>query len=255
MYVERHGSGPQLFLGLHGWSGDHTTFDPLLPYLPPAASLFAVDLPGCGKSPAPPEWRLETVAGEIADTIRRLAAPSLTLVGNCSGGLLGLCAVRLLAEAGEGAAVERLVLIDPFAYWPWYFKVFASPAIGRYAYAATFANPLGRRIVNAALAKKRRGETDLTEGFDAVDPSVTLAHLRILREIGAPEQFAAIRVPVHIVHGERTFAAVRRSAGIFRSIWPDAEVTELRGAGHVPLREAPAPAAAIIFGGKACRET
>lgn len=255
MYVERHGSGPRHFLGLHGWSGDHTTFDPLRPFLPPDASLFAADLPGCGSSPPPAEWRLAAVAGEIADTIRRLARPALTLVGNCSGGLLGLCAARSLAEAGESNTVERLVLIDPFAYWPWYFKVFASTAIGRYAYATAFANPLGRRIVNAALARKRKDETDLTEGFDTVSPSVTLAHLRILREIGGPEQFAAIRAPVHIVHGERTFTAVRRSIGIFRRIWPHLAVTELGGAGHVPLREAPAPAAAVIFGGEACRAT
>lgn len=255
MYVERYGTGERRFLGLHGWSGDHTTFDPLLPFVPPDASLFAADLPGCGRSPAPAEWSLARVGEEIAATIRRLAEPSLTLVGNCSGGLLGLCAVRLLAEAGQGDKVGRLVLIDPFAYWPWYFRVFASPAIGRYAYATTFANPLGRRIVNAALARKRKDGTDLTEGFDTVSPSVVLAHLRILREIGGPEQFAAVRAPVHIVHGERTFAAVRRSIGIFRRIWPHLAVTELGGAGHVPLREAPAQAAAIIFGGEACRAT
>ncbi len=255
MYVERHGTGERRFLGLHGWSGDHTTFDPLLPFMPPDASLFAADLPGCGRSPIPAEWRLAPVAEEIASAIRRLAEPSLTLVGNCSGGLLGLYAVRLLAEADEGHKVDRIVLIDPFAYWTWYFKVFASPAIGRYAYATAFANPLGRRIVNAALAKKRMDETDLTEGFDAVSPTVTLAHLRILREIDGPEQFAAVRAPVHIVHGERTFTAVRRSIGIFRRIWPHLTVTELGGAGHVPLREAPAQAAAIIFGGEACRTT
>lgn len=248
MYVRRHGSGPRLFLGLHGWSGDHTTFDPLLRFLPPDASLFAADLPGCGRSRAPAEWSLASVTREIADTIRRLAERPLTLVGNCSGGLLGLCAVLALHESGQGASVGRLVLIDPFAYWPWYFRVFLSPAVGRWAYAAAFANPLGRRVVNAALAPKRKQATDLTEGFDVVPPSVTLAHLRILMEIGAAERFAAIRAPVHILYGERTFAGVRRSIGIFRGIWPHLAATELGGAGHVPLREAPAQAAAVIFG-------
>ncbi|MGB9612078.1 MAG: alpha/beta fold hydrolase, partial [Bryobacteraceae bacterium] len=96
MHVERYGSGSICVLGLHGWSGSHQTFAPLEPWLPPDVSLYAPDLPGYGRSPAPRAWRLELVAAEIASLIRQLAQPSLTLLGNCSGGLLGLSAVLRL---------------------------------------------------------------------------------------------------------------------------------------------------------------
>ena len=34
MFVKRYGTGPRHFLGLHGWSGDHRTFEPLIHDLP-----------------------------------------------------------------------------------------------------------------------------------------------------------------------------------------------------------------------------
>lgn len=248
MYLKRHGAGPQIFLGLHGWSGDHRTFDPLVPFLPAGATLYAPDLPGCGATPAPASWRLEPIAGELAGLVRRLARPTLTLIGNCSGALLGLAAAMRLLQAGEISRLERLVLIDPFAYWPWYFRVFGSESIGGYAFAAAFGNPVGRWVVNAALAANRRPETNLTEGFTARSAPVARAYLRLLSEIEGPEQFAALARPIDILHGERTFGAVRRSAQIFASIWPQARVRVIAGAGHLPILEAPEGVARCAFG-------
>lgn len=247
MHVERHGSGSRIFLGLHGWSGDHRTFDPLAPYLPPEATLYAPDLPGCGATPEPTCWTLEAVAGELVDLVRELARPSLTLIGSCSGALLGLEAAMRLLEAGESARLERLVLIDPFGYWPWYFRVFVSERIGRYAFAVSFANPLGRWVVNAALAARRRPETDLTEGFAGCRASTALSYLRLLGAIQSPEQFAPLRLPIDILHGEKTFRAVRRSAQIFARLWPQARIHVIAGAGHLPILEAPALVARYAF--------
>jgi len=249
MHVEQHGTGPRIFLGIHGWSGDHRTFDPLLPYLPPDATLYAPDLPGCGATPPPERWTLGAIAGELAGLLRALARPSLTLIGNCSGALLGLAAALRLLETGEICRLERLVLIDPFAYWPWYFRVFVSESIGRYAFAAAFGNPAGRRLVNAALAANRRPETDLTEGFTARSAGIARAYLRVLAEIRGPEQFAPVAMPIELLHGERTFGAVRRSAQIFARIWPQARIRVVAGAGHLPILEAPQAVAEVAFGG------
>lgn len=254
MHVERYGCGPQRALGLHGWSGDHTTFEPLLAYLPSHTSLYAPDLPGCGRSPAPAEWRLECVADEIARLMEELAGPRVTLIGNCSGGLLGLCAtLRLMERAAAEDLIERIVLIDPLAYWPWYFRVFASKKIGRFAYACSFANPAGRWVVNLCLANRRQAGTNLTEGFQNVSGAVLRAYLDILGEIEGPEKFKGIGVPITILHGEHTFGSVRRSAGIYRGIWPQAKVIEVTGAGHLPLIEAPEAVADALFGRSLCR--
>jgi len=253
MYVERYGQGPQRVLGLHGWSGDHRTFAPLLRCLPPEVSLFAPDLPGCGRSPAPKEWRLAAVADEIAELMEELAGPALTLLGNCSGGLLGLSAIKRLQQSGRPPDWERIVLIDPLAYWPWYFSVFASETIGRYAYACSFQNPIGRWLVNASLSRQRKRDTDLTEGFDSIPARVTLAYLRILREIPGPEAFSGIQAPITIVHGAKTFASVRKSAAVYQRLWPQAEIEELTGAGHLPLTETPEAVVQVLLRRQECR--
>jgi pimeloyl-ACP methyl ester carboxylesterase len=240
MYIARYGSGPRRFFGVHGWSGDHRTYAALVPYLPPDVTLYAPDLPGCGLSPDPAVWDLDALAGEVAEAIRRIT-PS-TVVGNCTGGLLALRAVLALAET----EVERFVLIDPFASWPWFIKVFLAPG-GRSLYTATFGNPAGRWLVNAALAGKRNRGTSMTEGFRRGRLDATYRHLLALRQIRGPEDFSAVTVPMHIVYGARTFGGVRESMPRWKTIWPRAVFTEVPGAGHLPIADAPAALAGIIF--------
>jgi pimeloyl-ACP methyl ester carboxylesterase len=252
MHVERFGSGKTIYYCLHGWNGDHRTFLPLVSYLPPFATLVAPDLPGCGRSPAPARWVLEEVTEVIARSIVQEAKGPVVVIGNCSGGLLALGAALLLEEGGFSEAICRMVLIDPFAYWPWYFRVFLSKGWGRYAYAATFANPLGRWITNFALRSKRRSETNLTEGFASADHEILFRYLNLLREIGPIEQFRRLRIPIDLVYGERTFHAVRRSIAVWKRIWPQAAVWSLPQAGHLPIQEAAGDLSRIIFGGDAC---
>ncbi|HZH89746.1 MAG TPA: alpha/beta fold hydrolase [Pyrinomonadaceae bacterium] len=246
MYAKRYGTGErEFYFGLHGWSGDHATFAPLAAHVPARASLYSADLPGCGQSPAPRSLTLESVAGEIAEAVLAAVPPpaSVTLIGNCSGAILGL-----LAAERARARINRLVLIDPFAYWPWYFRVFVAGNFGRYAYRTTFANPLGRWLTNQSLRSRRTADTDLTHSFGKIDHDVAQSYLALLAGVEGVERFESLRgVPIDIVYGERTFAAVKKSVGIWQSVWPHARAGVLRGAGHLPILEATAQLARIVF--------
>ncbi|HEV2799003.1 MAG TPA: alpha/beta fold hydrolase [Pyrinomonadaceae bacterium] len=250
MYVERYGAGTrEIYFGLHGWSGDHRTFAPLAAHISPDASLYSADLPGCGRSPAPASLTLEAVTGEIVEALRDIpdaATPphaSVTLIGNCSGAILGLLAAERIKPR-----INRLILIDPFAYWPWYFRVFVSPRIGRYAYRSTFANPVGRWLTNQSLRKRRTAATDLTDSFGRIDHDVAQGYLALLAEVGDVDRFASLAdVPVEIVYGERTFAAVKKSVALWQSVLPRARAHMLAGAGHLPILEATAQLARIVF--------
>jgi len=242
MFVERYGQGDRVFFGLHGWSGDHTTFAPLVNYLPPDATLYSADLPGFGRSQPPREWRLEELTNEIAAAISELGSQSITVIGNCSGAILALAAMPRISER-----VNRLILIDPFAFAPWYFKLFAATSIGKYAYYSTFANPVGRWITNLSLKRHRTGEADLTSSFRAVDHGASYRYLRMLCAIDGIAGFAWIQHPIDIVCGERTFNAIKRSVARWRGIWPQARVFEIEGAGHLPIEEATEDLSRIIF--------
>ncbi len=242
MHLERYGSGAEAYFGLHGWSGDHSTFAPLLPHLPAGASLYCPDLPGCGRSPAPPRWELSAITEQIVRAVSQIDATAVTLIGNCSGGLLGLLTASRIASK-----FRRLILIDPFAYWPWYFKVFVAPGWGKYAYYSTFANPVGRWLTNRSLSNRRAAETHLTQSFAGINHEAAHRYLVMLAGIEGIGQFSHLRMPIDIVYGERTFGAVKKSAERWRGIWPQARCLELTGAGHLPIEEATARLSEIIF--------
>lgn len=232
MFIKRTGTGPRFFFGIHGWSGDHHTFDPLMADLPADVSFFSIDLPGCGESIAPKEWTVNAVAQEIAEEICKLPAP-VSLVGNCSGALLGIVAAQ---RAGDH--VEALALIDVFAVFPWYFRIFLSKPIGRYAYATTFQNPIGRWFTNLSLRAKRKEDTTLTGGFARVDHDATYRYLQMFDQFPSPESFSTLGQPVTLFFGEKTFQAVRDSVAVWKSVWRQAVSTCLLGAGHLPIHEA-----------------
>jgi len=244
MHIERFGQGPQTFLGLHGWSGTLNTFEPLVTPLPEGVSFYSADLPGCGQSAPPREYTISCIAAEIASTIRELPPP-ITLVGNCSGALLGIVAAQ-----GLGTRVERLVLIDMFAVFPWYFRIFLLRPIGPYAYATTFRNPLGRWFTNLSLRAKRTKDTTLTGGFAKVDHDVTYKYLQLFENCPLPETFADLTQPIELLYGENTFQAVRDSISRWQSVWPQATATCLKGAGHLPIQEATEQLRCILYHGE-----
>jgi pimeloyl-ACP methyl ester carboxylesterase len=243
MFVERYGRGPEVHFALHGWGGDHRVFAPLAPHVPAGATLYSADLPGCGRSPAPRGWSVGSVVAEIVKAVPAGVPGGVQLVGHCGGAVFALLAAEEL-----GAAVGRVVMIDPFAYLPRYFRLFLAGEFGRRAYAATFTNPVGRWLTNQSLRGRRAGASDLTASFAETDHEAARRYLALYDEVGGVNRFRGCAARVEIAHGEKTFGAVRRSLAMWREALPQVGVRELKGAGHQPVSEATAEVAELIFG-------
>jgi pimeloyl-ACP methyl ester carboxylesterase len=225
--VRKYGDGPRHFLCLHGWSGNHATFERLAD---PGLTLWCPDLPATNAY---------HITNSLAEVVREMPGP-VEIVGNCSGAIYGL----LLAQR---VPTRRIILIDAFAFWPSYFRLFLIPVFGRKAYNAAFASPVGRRIANAALANRRTADTDLTDGFSRVDHDATYKHLQILSTVSSASQFAGIEADVEILYGEKSFSAVRKSVAIWNGIFPQARRYCLAGAGHLPILEATQQLSSILM--------
>jgi pimeloyl-ACP methyl ester carboxylesterase len=241
MYIEQHGEGTDCFLGLHGWGGTGRDFLPLVRCLPRDAKFVSMDLPGYGKSPPPAAWDEETIAGALSEVVRAVGVEKLTVVGYCSGAALGL----LLAER-EQRRIERLVMIDPFAFVPWYFRIFLAGEFGRRAYRFTFMSRLGRRLTSRALQWRQKTDDDFTAAFEKVDGEAALRWLSFLNRIGPASRFAGLRLKVDIVYGSNTFKAVRGSVREFRAVFPAARVVELADVGHLIMVRAARDLADIL---------
>ncbi len=244
MYVKLEGTGNRTFIGIHGWAGNHRTFRRLMAYRPEDVSFYSPDLPGYGESPPPSLWTFDAVADELGVFVQERAKSPVTLVGNCGGALFALAVAKKLPSL-----VNRVVLIDPFAYAPLYFRIFTWGTFGRYAYMSTFANPLGRWFTNSALRNKRSSETNLTAAFGKVNHDVAHRYIGMMCRLGNIECFRGLPVPADIVYGEKTFKAVRAALPLWRATLPNAAFHELKGAGHEPIREATEALANVIFHG------
>ncbi len=244
LYTWRYGQGEDIYVGLHGWNGDHHSFDTLLPYLPLNASLYVIDLPGCGQSPSLHEWTVEAIAASLRQQWEFMGWKQVTVLGNCSGAILGLSTAQRMPKE----AIGRFVLIDTFAWIPWYFLLFLIPVFKWIFYYTAFANPLGRWLTNLSLKNKRKENTDLTQGFRQCSPSVNLAYLRILYQMPDYKEFADVHSVTDIVTGQNTFGAVQKGATLWNQVWPTAQRKVLQGAGHLPIQEAPKALADIVFG-------
>lgn len=243
LYVHRFGAGQgRHYFGIHGWGGGWRTFEPLAEYLPADATLWSVDLPGYGASAPLSRWWWEDLRDRLVETVHALDAPQLRLIGNCSGAAFGLAAAQVAPER-----FEHLLLIDPFAFFPWYFKLLVARGPGRLFYATAFENPVGRWMTNRGLAEHRTEDSHLTESFAELDHDVVYQYLRMLRQMPSYDSFGGLSHPIVVAHGEKTFEAVRESVRMWTALWPQSRAIELPGAGHLPIQEATAALAAAAF--------
>lgn len=242
LFRRRHGTGDRIYVGLHGWNGTHRTFDPLIPHLPSDATLVAVDLPGYGDSPEPEAWSLEAIAAELVRTLDEVGIDEFSLVGNCSGAVVGLFVAQT-----AGDRLRRFYLLEPFSHVPWYLRLLLTPVAGRVFYTSAFGTNLGRRLTNRLLADKRDQEVDLMAAFANSDLDVPYRYLELFDRIESPEKFADLPGKKILVHSEYTFAAVEQSLDDWRAVWPDSRLMPISGAGHLLIEEDPARVAERLF--------
>ncbi len=244
-YFCRYGTGSEVLIGLHGWSGDHRSFEPIVPLMPPHMSLLSFDQPGFGRSPAPDVWTVRGIATPIEAVIRRLDLCDLTIVGSCSGAVVGMELAMML-----GSRVKRVVMIDPFMTAPWFFRLFCWGWVGKLCYYSTFANPIGRWLTNRGLADRRTEDTSLTEHFEKADHGKALGYLKALCDPGLHDRgYERLDGLGEFLVGDRTFESVKRSVDWWqRTRWPSAPRLTLPEAGHMPVHEAPAAVADVVFG-------
>jgi len=105
LFGETTGDGPPAVLALHGWRRTHRDFDAVLAGPPDPIDGLALDLPGFGATPPPPEaWGSDDYARCVAAVLDEMAGPVVVL-GHSFGGRVAL---QLAVDRPE--AVRALVL-------------------------------------------------------------------------------------------------------------------------------------------------
>lgn len=90
--ISRQGQGQPLLL-LHGFTGDHSSWQGVPPALSAKNQLIMLDLPGHGSSDSPEcaaAWHMSSIAADLISLLDALELPQVHLLGYSMGGRLAL---------------------------------------------------------------------------------------------------------------------------------------------------------------------
>ena len=225
-----HGSGPAAVVGLPGWARTHRDFDLAFEGL----DAVAVDLPGFGASPEPPEaWGAGGYGETVASMLDELARP-VVVVGHSFGGRV---AVHLAVQRPD--RVAALVLTGV----PLLRRPGASPTKPALAYRAGRSlhrrGLIGDRVID--WLRERHGSAD----YRAARGVMRQVLVRVVNET-YEEQLAAVNCPAELVWGDDDAEVPVAVAEAALALLPTATLTVVPGAGHLTPLTAPGELRAAV---------
>ena len=230
LFGARTGTGTPWVLALHGWQRTHRDFARVLE----GVDAIAVDLPGFGASPPPPEaWGGAGYARSLVPVLDVFEHPPVVL-GHSFG---GRAAVHLAAAHPD--RVHALVLTGVPLLRP------ANVTRPKVAWQFKLARALhAKRLVSDERMEAMR------QRYGAADYRNATGIMRAVNVVAVNEtyedQLAQITCPVELVWGEDDTAAPLSVAEAAEAMLRDAKLTTLPGVGHLTPLAAPEALTAAV---------
>ncbi|MEV0641482.1 alpha/beta fold hydrolase [Streptomyces sp. NPDC050619] len=251
----RVGSGEPLLL-LHGIGHHRQVWDPVIPVLAAERDVIAVDLPGCGESPAMPDGLahdLPTMSAALGAFCQALEIERPHVAGNSLGGLLAL-------DLGREKLARSVTALSPAGFW--------TPVERRYAFGVLMAMrqtaqrlplPLVERLSRSAAGRTVLTSTIYARPARRPPEAVVAETLALARATGFTETLRSGRevqftddipgVPVTVAWGSKDRLLVPRQGIRAKHVIPRARLVRLPGCGHVPMNDDPALVARVVLDG------
>lgn len=245
LFVQRAGNAEQVLLLIHGFLGSTFSWRYLLPLLSPHFTVYAVDLPGFGRSDKGKDYpyTLAAYAKSIRAFIQSQAVRHLTIIAHSMGGQVAMRLATIVPRL-----VQRLILIAPSSYLPaakrWQKTLFRLPLSHRVVPLLMTPDRAYRELTNVVYDEQAM---DLQKMYDGYVTPLRDRHFprslfqfasnresdlsrEQLRQIGQPTLLLWGRhdrvVPLHV--GQR----------LVRDL-PKARMEVIEQTGHVPMEEKP----------------
>jgi pimeloyl-ACP methyl ester carboxylesterase len=251
----RKGTGDPLLL-LHGIGHHRQAWDPVADILAAERDVIAVDLPGCGESPALPDGLphdLPTTTAVLGAFCEALGIERPHAAGNSLGGLLAL-------ELGRGNRVRSVTALSPAGFW--------APAERRYAFglltgmrhaAQRMPVPLVERLSRTAAGRAVLTSTIYARPGRRAPEAVVAETLALARAEGFFETLRSGRqvrfaddvpgIPVTVAWGSKDRLLLPRQGVRAKHAIPRARLVRLPHCGHVPMSDDPALVARVVLDG------
>ncbi|WP_455201144.1 pimeloyl-ACP methyl ester esterase BioH [Kaarinaea lacus] len=237
LYYKTHGEGKPIYL-LHGWALNSRVWDDVLPELTQYGQVFAVDLPGHGKSdlPADGQFDLDTMADEIAPILEN----DSIVVGWSLGGLIALNLAYRYPEL-----INKLVLV---AGSPQFVQSEDWPNAVDKAVIEGFAQSLQRdyrTTILRFLAIQALGSEQAKQSIKALrdkvfingEPKLTALEqgLNLLINCNLRPVLSDIHCPSLVIVGEKDTLIPEKSGYDTSALLANSQLAIVNGAGHAPF--------------------
>lgn len=216
IYGTRVGDAPARVIALHGWGRTHADFSKVLA----GYNAIAVDLPGFGATPEPPDaWGSAEYAALIAELLREQPSPPVVL-GHSFGGRVG---IHLAADYPE--LLSGLVLTGaPLVRVGSGTKPKAGYRLVRW---------LNKRgvVADARMeeARKKYGSSD----YANASPAMRAVHVKLVNE-NYDDEIARAKGPITLVWGDDdTAAPLAGATDLAERLGDRATLKVIAGAGHL----------------------
>ncbi len=245
----RHGDGPEPVVVLHEWLGDHTNYEPLLPWLPTDRYTWLLtDLRGYGLSRAlSGAWTLDEAAADVLRLMDRAGHSRFHLVGHSMSGLI--------AQYLAATATERVISVVAVSPVP--PSGFPTDAAGMARMTAILDDDTAARAAIDARTGGRYGrgwlDRKLTMLRRAASREAMAGCLGMFTGCDITEQVRGTPTPITVVAGTHDLPLYRADSLRQRlgPLYPRLEVVVSHEAGHYAMLETPVLLAAAIEAGLA----
>lgn len=232
--VEISGKGEPLVL-LHGWGWSNAIWKPLIPLLSSQYTLYAVDLPGFGKSTRmPSEYSLSVISEWILNQVPHQSS----WLGWSLGGLIAWWITIHFPER-----VNRLITV---ASSPCFLQKPDWPGMQPLV-LEKFSQALNEhqeKTLHHFLHLQLRGSpasivAELESKLAASHPDALKAGLMLLRETDLRDQLSQLACPSTHIFGEIDTIVPVSVANSLQKLIPHSDCHVIRRAGHVPFLSKP----------------
>jgi pimeloyl-ACP methyl ester carboxylesterase len=237
-----HGSGPERVLVMHDWNGDHTNYDPILPYLNGAEFSYAfLDLRGYGASrEVSGRYTVDEIAADCMAVADELGWRRFHIVGHS---MTGMAAQRVAADAPS--RVKSAIAVCPISAAgskidDKTFDFFASTTENDQRFCALL------RYMSGALSDQWEA-AKLRQNRATVNPRCRLGYLNMLARSDFVDEIRGLRTPFLVVIGEHDKGLDQEAMNRTFLAWhPNAELAVIPNCGHYPMQECPPYFATLI---------
>ena len=221
-------------------------------------AVYAVDLPGHGKSSKPRDLDYGAVSGAhfLARFMDVLGVRSATLIGNSAGGLVtALCALSYPQR------VERLVLVDTAGLGreiSWFLRLASLPFVGELLHTPNIRTT--RNLIKSTFYEPRSVNDDVVKEMVAIRnlPEAKRAVLKALRSAISPlglrkpmmilQRLRGLEKPLLLVWGREDRIIPVSHAYRAARVLPHCELHVIPHCGHWPQMERPEEFNRLVLG-------